>query len=256
MLSPDGTSIAFEPAGEGPALVVVAGAGCDRASFATLAERLSQRFRVYRYDRRGRGASSAGARCSVGAEVADLAGVIEATGGHAFVFGHSSGAILSLEAAARGVPITRLAVYEPPFIVDRSRSLPAPRLAERLAALATSGRRGDAVELFWAEGVGLSPGTIERLKTMPTWTATLALADTLAYDVALCGEDYELPRDRFAGIGIPTLAVDGGASPTWVKSAVVALAETIPGARHVRLAGQRHEPDDASLAPALEAFFA
>jgi pimeloyl-ACP methyl ester carboxylesterase len=252
--SEDGTAIAFERSGQGPALVVVAGAGCDRTAFATLGRRLASRFCVYRYDRRGRGASGAGPGCSVEAEVADLAAVVSAAGGRAAVFGHSSGAILSLEAALRAVPITRLALYEPPFIVDRSRPLPGARLADRLADLAASGRHGEAVELFWAEGVGLSPATIARLKSTPTWAATLPLAGTLSHDVELCGEGCELPRARYSGVTVPTLAIDGEASPTWVHNAVVALAGAIPGARHLRLAGQSHVPEDESLAPVLEQF--
>ncbi len=121
MTSKDGTTIAFERSGEGPPLVVVGGALNDRHAAATLAGLLAPNFTVYAYDRRGRGDSGDTPPYAVEREVEDLQALVEEAGGTAFVLGHSSGAVLALEAAAATPGITKLVLYEPPFIVDDSR---------------------------------------------------------------------------------------------------------------------------------------
>src|SRR6185503_1490432 len=150
ILSKDGTTIAVDHIGRGPALVFVDGAMCHRAfgpsqpTAATLAEH----FTVFTYDRRGRGDSSDTAACDLHREVDDLDAVIKEGGGQAVVLGVSSGAALALEAASRGVPITRLALYEAPFIVDASRSAMPDDFMARMKTALASGRRGEAVKMF------------------------------------------------------------------------------------------------------------
>src|ERR1700675_3654494 len=122
--SADGTTLAFDRVAEGPALVIVTGAFSDRAAPATLAGTLADEFAVYAYDRRGRGSSGDTTPYAVEREIEDIDALIAAAGGSAFVFGHSSGAALSLEAAAQGLPITKVVAYEPPYIVDDSRARP------------------------------------------------------------------------------------------------------------------------------------
>src|ERR1041385_2827660 len=117
VFSEDGTAIAFERFGEGPPLILVVGAFNDRSTGAPLAARLAAHHTVFTYDRRGRGDSGDTAPYAVDREVDDLAVVIAETGGAAAVFGYSSGAILALHAAARGLGITGLALYEPPYLV-------------------------------------------------------------------------------------------------------------------------------------------
>ena len=118
--SADGTSIAYSRSGRGPALVLVVGAFCDRETTSALSPLLGSSFTVFEYDRRGRGASTDTPPYAVGREVEDLRAVIEAAGGSAFAYGHSSGAILVLEAITSGAPISEAAVYEPPYTVDRN----------------------------------------------------------------------------------------------------------------------------------------
>src|SRR6266540_5342672 len=122
--SSDGTAIAYEIAGHGPALILVDGALCHRAMGPSgpLAKLLAERFTVLTYDRRGRGDSGDADPYSVHREVEDLAALIEAAGGSAHLYGISSGAVLALEATAQGLPVESLALYEPPFIVDDSRA--------------------------------------------------------------------------------------------------------------------------------------
>src|SRR5256885_1465111 len=110
--SHDGTPIAYERFGDGPPIVLVSGALCDRqtpSSGVPLAQRL-EGFTTYAYDRRGRGDSGDTQPYAKEREFEDLHAVIEAAGGHAGVYGMSSGAILALEAAAAGLPITALAL--------------------------------------------------------------------------------------------------------------------------------------------------
>src|SRR5437879_4691813 len=115
--SRDGTRIAYDKRGSGPALILVDGAFCYRAfgPMPKLAELLSDRFTVYNYDRRGRGDSSDTKPYAVAREVEDLAALFEAAGGSAFLYGISSGAALALRAAGNGLAVRKLAVYEPPF---------------------------------------------------------------------------------------------------------------------------------------------
>jgi pimeloyl-ACP methyl ester carboxylesterase len=251
--SRDGTAIAFDRTGQGPALILVVGAFCDRSTTIGLARLLAPRFTVYAYDRRGRGASGDVSPYAVEREIDDLDAVIGAAGGSAFVYGHSSGAVLGLEAAAVGLPIAKLVVYEPPYIDDGSRARFGPDLADRLAALVAADRRGEAATLFLVEAVGVPPDVVAMIRTGPDWSGMEAIAHTLPYDVTICSAQ-SMPADRMAKIRVPTLAVAGGASPAWARSAVEALAATIPDAKQLTIEGQDHGVADEVIAPVLAEF--
>jgi pimeloyl-ACP methyl ester carboxylesterase len=258
--SKDGTTIAFDRSGEGPAIILVGGALQHRAidpSTARLAELLAPPFTVYHYYRRGRGDSGDTAPYAVEREVEDIDALLQEAGGSAFVFGMSSGAVLALEAADRGLAITKLALYEPPFIVDDSRPRLPEDYRERLAELLAKGRRGDAVELFMTEAVGVSAETVAPMRGAPFWSAFEAVAHTLLYDDAIMGDTTSgapLPAGRGA-VNIPTLVVDGGASPAWARNAVAALEDVLPDAQRRTLEGQTHQVDPEMLAPVLGEFF-
>ncbi len=164
VISKDGTAIAFDRSGEGPPIILVVGAFNDRSTGAPLAKLLEAHFTVFTYDRRGRGESGDTAPYAVDREVEDLEALIVEAGGSASVFGYSSGATLSLKAAARGLAITKLALYEPPLIVDDRRPRPPEDLAAQLTELVSSGRRGDAVELFQTKGVGIPVEVVAQLR--------------------------------------------------------------------------------------------
>jgi pimeloyl-ACP methyl ester carboxylesterase len=259
VISKDGTTIAFDRSGDGPAIVLVGGALSDRSAAADLATELAPRFRVTAYDRRGRGDSGDTAPYAVHREVEDIEALIVAAGGNAFVFGHSSGAVLALE-AARSLPgrITRLALYEPPFIVDDNRPpLPADYVT-RLEALVSAGRRGDAVEYFMTTGPGVPSEVVSGMRGEPFWPSLEAVAHTLVYDVTILGDAMAggpAPLQRWASVTVTTLVMDGGGSPDWQRNAARALSEVLPDARHRTLEGQGHGADSKVLALALEAFF-
>jgi pimeloyl-ACP methyl ester carboxylesterase len=252
--SADGTPIAFDCAGGGPALILVVGALRDRYATRVLAARLAPQFTVYSYDRRGRGASGDTGPYSVDREIADLSALVAEAGGSAFVFGHSSGGVLALEAAARGVAITRLAVYEPPYVVDSELSRSRVALAGELDRLLGAGRPGDAVQRFLIEAVELRPDVVAMIRASPLWPPMEALAPTLRYDLALLNGGL-IPAARLARIGVPTLFIDGAASPGWARASVQAAASLVPGARQLSLDGQDHNVADSVLAPLLARYF-
>jgi pimeloyl-ACP methyl ester carboxylesterase len=256
--SSDGTTIALERWGGGPAIVVVGGALSDRTAVAELAPLLAPRFTVVAYDRRGRGDSGDTPPYAVEREIEDLRAVVDAAGGSAFVLGHSSGAALALEAAVGGVPIAKLALYEPPFIVDDSRPPVPSDYLSHLDELVAAGRRGDAVEYFMTVGVLAPPEVVAQMRGSPMWPALEAVAHTIAYDGAVMGGHMAgrpLPSDRWTSVTVPTLVMDGGASPEWARNAVGALVEVLPNAERRTLEGQTHGAAPDVLAPVLVGFF-
>ena len=179
--------------------------------------------------------------------------MIDAAGGSAFLYGTSSGAVLALEAAGSGLPITKLALWEPPFILDESRR-PPPDTATTYRQLVAEGRRGGAVEFFMSKVVGLPPEFVAQARTQPFWGAQEALAHTLAYDATIMG-DYSVPTER-AAVTVPTLVMDGGASFAGMAESAQALADALPDGQRRTLEGQGHDVDPNVLAPVLVEFFA
>ncbi|WP_405888690.1 alpha/beta fold hydrolase [Streptomyces sp. NBC_01136] len=253
-LSRDGTPLAYERFGDGPAVVLVGGALCTGAALAPLAQALSDRFGAVTYDRRGRGASGDTAPFAVAREVEDIAALIEASGGGAALYGISSGGALALEAAASGLPVSKVAVYETPFAVYEGGGKERREYTERLTALLGQDRRGDAVELFLAL-TGMPQEMIAGARRSPVWPGMEAIAPTLAYDNAAMGDGL-VPRERLASLTVPVLAVAGGASPEWMREAARAVADTAPEGTYRMLEGQTHMVDPQALAPVLAEFFA
>ncbi|WP_439940447.1 alpha/beta fold hydrolase [Streptomyces sp. BBFR115] len=252
--SRDGTPLAYTRGGDGPAVVLVSGAMSTGATLAPLAARLADRFDVLVPDRRGRGASGDTAPYAVEREVEDLAALVEAAGGRAALYGVSSGAALVLRAAASGLPVTRVAVYEPPFALSDEDAAQRAEYTARLAEALGEGRRGDAVALFLSL-TGLAPEIIANARTSPMWPDMEAIAPTLAYDDAVMAGG-RVPVRELAGIEVPVLALAGGASPAWLQEAARATAEAAPEGAYRCLADQTHMVDPDVLAPELAEFFA
>jgi pimeloyl-ACP methyl ester carboxylesterase len=213
---------------------------------------------VFAYDRRGRGDSGDTLPYDVQREVDDLAAVIDAAGGEAFVFGHSSGAALALEAAVRGLAIAKLGLYEPPYIVDDSRPpVPADYLAHMRELIALE-RPGEAVEYFMTAAVLMPADLVAQMRDAPTWPAMEAMAPTLPYDAAvmegLMG-GRPLPASWASSVTMPVLALDGGNSPAWARNSVRELAKLLPDVEHRTLEGQDHGAAPDALAPVLTGFF-
>ncbi|SES41440.1 Pimeloyl-ACP methyl ester carboxylesterase [Streptomyces sp. yr375] len=252
-ISRDGTELAYTRAGQGPAVILVSGAMSTGSTVAPLAGLLADRFTVLRYDRRGRGESGDTAPYAVEREVEDLAALVDAAGGEAALYGVSSGGALVLRAAADGLPVRRVAVYETPFAVDEEAAAERATYTARLTEALARGRRGDAVELF-LRLTGLAEEMIQGARRAPMWAGMEAIAPTLAYDDAVMG-DGRVPRERLASVGVPVLGVAGGASAPWLREAVRAVAEAVPQGTYRTLEGQTHMVDPNVLAPVLAEFF-
>ena len=255
VISADGTSIAYETAGSGPALVLIDGALCfrDGGPMRGIADRLSEDVTVVLYDRRGRGASTDTVPYSVAREVEDIDALIAATGGSAALFGLSSGGALAITAAvALGQHrVPRLAVYEPPYFTDDATAAAADytrALAEALAA----GDRDKAVALFLRR-VGVPDTVMEGMRSSPGWAATIAIAPTLAYDDAALG-DSRVPLALLAALRAPLLALAGGQSPAFLRYGAEQLAEHAPEGRFALVDGQTHDIAPAPLASHLVSF--
>ncbi len=259
--SRDGTTIAFDRVGEGPPLIVVDGAFSHRAINPTaprLAALLSPRFTVYTYDRRGRGESGDTKPYAVGREIDDLDALIADAGGPAFVMGGSSGALLALDAAASGSAIVKLALYEPPLVVDDSHPSLRGDYAARLDELLAAGRRGDAVAFFFTQAMGLPGQEVAAMRHGSFWAELEKVAPTLSYDAALFAPTMSgrpLPAGRWGSVTAPTLVIDGGAGEGFIHSGADALAHVLPDARRQTLSGQTHDVEAEAIAPVLADFF-
>jgi pimeloyl-ACP methyl ester carboxylesterase len=258
LTSKDGTTIAYENKGSGPAVIMVGGALTTRLSGSRqrLMDLLAETFAVYTYDRRGRGDSSDSLPYALDREIEDLAAMIEVSGGRARVYGHSSGACLALEAAAvLDDQVTSLALYEAPYNDDPAAQAGWHRYLATMTRALADGRRGDAVAAFMAE-VGMPPEQIEGARHSPFWPFAEAIAPTLAYDHVGAMRDGTVPVDRIASIGTPTLVLYGTASLPFMADTAATVAKAMPVATLRSLDGQTHDVDPAVLAPALTEFFA
>ena len=254
VISKDGTSIAFDRIGEGPAVVLVSGGSVDRMSLAPLAQELASDFTVLNYDRRGRGPSGDTPPYAIEREVEDIEAVVDAAGGEAAIFGSSSGAVLAMFAAEAGMGIGKLAMWEPPYIPEGFPK-PPPDQVEQYETMVAEGRRGDAVEFFMARVVGMPAEFVAGARTQPWWGATEALAHTLAYDARIMG-DYDIPMDRAANVKVPSLVIAGGADMPFMRETAQALADALPDGQVRFLDGQGHNVDMTVLAPVLKEFLA
>ncbi len=256
--SKDGTSIAYDRQGSGAAVILVGGALVDpatgragRAENQPLAAELADRFTVYNYDRRGRADSGDTPPYALEREVEDLQALIAQAGGRAHLYGVSSGGALALEAAAAGLAVDRLGVYEVPYMLG-GMSRPWRTYVEQLQTLLAEGRRGDAVELFMRLA-GASDQDVVGARSSPVWPGLEAVAPTLAYDAACVG-DGQPPTGRLAKITQPVLVLTGGGQD-FFEQAADAVAASLPRAERLTLQGQSHVADPKVVAQVLGRFF-
>lgn len=246
----DGTTIAYEVHGTGTPLLVIGGALNSRHSAMPLVPFLAEGFQVVLYDRRGRGDSDDTPPYAVEREIEDLAALVDAVGGSALAYGHSSGAILALEAAAAGVPLTKIVVYEPPYTAAAGSDDSWQVFADKVQALADEGHQGDAVEAFIRHtGADFDEG----MKQSPWWPAMTAMAPTLPYDLTITAGG-SVPTERFREISAPVLAVYGGASGPWAEEATGAVAMAVRNGRQEVIEGQGHGVAPDAVAPLLIGF--
>jgi pimeloyl-ACP methyl ester carboxylesterase len=258
--SKDGTTIAFEVRGSGRPVILVDGATAYPAvspETVALAEALSADFRVYTYDRRGRGHSTDTPPYAVEREIDDLAALVAEAGESAVLFGWSSGSILCMDAVAAGLPVTHLVAFEPPFVVDDARPPLPTDYVERLEAACAAGRPGDAVELFMTAAVGMPPEFVAGMRQGEYWPVLEAVAPTIAYDGRVVRDVMQgrpLPTDRWAAITVPTMVVHGDATFPFLITGAQAAAQVLPGATLQAVPGENHSAAADVLAPAIRRF--
>jgi pimeloyl-ACP methyl ester carboxylesterase len=250
--SPDGTSIAFTRVGAGPSLVLVDAAGGYRGfgPMGELAARLEPRFTVFTYDRRGRGESTDTLPYAVDREIDDLQAIIDGAGGSAFVYGFSSGAVLGLAAAARGLAVPKLALLEPPLATDGAPAA-EPDLAADIASLVAAGRRGDAVEHF-NRSIGVPADMISGMRQAPFWPGLEAIAHTLAYDVTITGA---MSGATLRTITTPTVVLASDASDERLRGWARGVSDALPNGSLRILRGEWHGVAADAIAPVLAEFF-
>ncbi len=255
--SRDGTTIAYDRLGSGRAVILIAGALCSRLSWSgpELARLLAADFTVYNYDRRGRGDSGDTKPYAVDREVEDIEAIIAEAGGTAYLYGHSSGAALALEAGIRlGHKAEKLALYEAPYNDDPAAQQAWKQYIEQLTDILAADRRGDAVALFMSY-VGMPPDQVAGMRQAPVWPMLEAIAPTLAYDhTAILGKAVSVPTDLAARVNVPVLVMNGGESFPFMYDTARALSQAMPKAELRTLEGQTHDVDVHALAPVLVEF--
>lgn len=254
-ISKDGTRIAYNKTGSGPTVILVDGAFCskDFGPMAKIAPLLSQSFTVITYDRRARGESGDTKPYAIEREIEDINALINIAGGTACLFGISSGAILAIRTVAAGLNVKKLAVLEPPFVGNKGNKRPANAF-QQLSQMILENRRGDAVKFYLTKVIGVPAIIPFILRLTPNWPKMKAIAGSLPYDAAVCG-DFNVPLQLVAKITIPTIAIDSIKSPDILRNAVEALAKVLPNGHRVSLKGKMHDVPAKILVPALTDFY-
>jgi len=261
--SKDGTKIVYDKIGQGPALILVAGAFSYRKfpEQVKLANLLSELFTVYNYDRRGRGDSGDTQQYAIAREIEDFQAIIEEAGGSAYVWGLSSGAILALQAAAEGTNIKKLAVHEPPFVVNDAGHKPPKDFKMHVDELIANNRRAETIKYFMTKGMGAPSFVVGLMRMMPgVWSNLMAVAHTLPYDAALMDgymDGKPLPAELWSTVTMPTLVLKGTESPVALRNGAQALAEVLPNAQLLSEKGLGHTKklNTKIISSKLDAFF-
>ncbi|MGZ3861386.1 MAG: alpha/beta fold hydrolase [Flavisolibacter sp.] len=255
VISKDGTPLAYERSGKGPAVILVDGAFCSKnfGPMQKLAPLLSKHFTVYTYDRRARGNSGDTKPYAVAREIEDIDALIQLAGGSAFLFGISSGAILCLQAAASHLNIKKLALLEPPYVGNHKGQRPE-NTTERLKELIAQGKKGAAATYYLRKVIGVPAIIAFLLRFTPNWPKMKANANSLPYDAALCG-NFTIPVEQIASITISTLVIDSEKSPKQLRTAVQNVALVLPKGKRISLKGTIHDVPPKILVPALVSFY-
>lgn len=240
--STDGTPIAYRRGGEGPPLVLVHGTAADHGRWRPVRQAFEQRFTVYAVDRRGRGGSGDSDGYAVEDEFEDVAAVVDSIGEPVNMLGHSYGALCALEAALLTRNVRKLVLYEPGIEVAGAEIYPH-EVIERMEAMLEAGDRAGVVETTMREVAGLTPETVEYMRTLPVWQARVDAAHTIPRELRAI-KSYRFDPERFKNLGTPALLLGGGDSPAALRKAVEAVDEALSDSRVVVMEGQGHSAMD------------
>lgn len=252
--SKDGTLIAYDKKGQGPAIILVLGALNRRSQGKKLTELLSNQFTVVSYDRRGRGDSTDTLPYTTDKEVEDLEALIDELGDAAYLYGHSSGSVLTLLAAKTlDKKVEGLALYELPYNADPAAQVASEAYKKKLKQLLEEDKSGASVAHF-VKSVGVSDKQIAAMERLPMWKGLTAMAPTLAYDTIELMEQY--PQLDTSSIDVETLVMYGSKSPGFMGETAKSLSRAMPHSQLRSLEGQAHDVKASALAPVLAEFFA
>jgi pimeloyl-ACP methyl ester carboxylesterase len=254
--SADGTTIGYRCYGDGPGLILMHGGMKAAQHLSTLASTLADDFQVFVPDRRGRGMSGPhGDRFTVQREVEDLQAIIGATGA-GFIFGHSSGGLVSLRTALVTPALTRVALYEPPFSINGSTPMAwvsrfdREIAAGRQAAALVTALKGTETEPVFARlpRFVLAPVLVLGLRAQGNEgddaVPVIDLIPTQHFDMQIVQEMADTAA-QYASLQTPVLLLGGTKGPEYLRIPLGELAVVLPRARRQTLPGLDHSgPED------------
>lgn len=255
VISKDGTKIVYDKYGKGPALICITGALVYRKmpNVEEGYKKLSLYFTVYTYDRRGHGESGDTKPYSIKKEVEDIEAIIKEAGGSAYLYGHSSGAVIALEAALNlGKKVKKIALHDAPYNVDEKSQKESQEFYKKISALLEADRKVDAVE-FFLSSIGMPPEMLDGMRQSPVWPEFKAMAPTILYDETIVGN--LVPIEKAKQITVPALVIYGDKSPPFVATVAESLSKAIPNAKLLILKGQDHFVSPEVITPILVKFF-
>jgi pimeloyl-ACP methyl ester carboxylesterase len=251
--SRDGTKIAFEKSGEGPALIIVGGSLADHQFYVPLANELAKHFTVYNFDRRGRGQSGDTKPYAVEQEVEDVGALITHANEPVFLYGHSAGSALALRAAAAGLDIAKLALADPPYAPhgenDEAAKAEHVEQATRIQELNDKGDLKGSAK-FFLSGYGLPDEELQAMLQSPAGEAMIDYARALPYDYAMLGDGL-VPTELAIKVKAPTIILAPEAMPETGQ----ALVNAMPNAWFQGMEAPIHETPPEVLALLLKEFF-
>lgn len=252
--SKDGTSICYTKTGDGELFIGIFGAICHKDFFPVKGDvkELSKHYSVINYDRRGRGDSLVHSSWSIQKEVEDIESLIDDNGGSAYLYGHSSGAVLALEASlALSEKIKGIVVYDASYVSTDKEYTEYQKTKESVKNLLKQDNNSKALKYFLTE-IGMPKAFIFLLKLMPGWKTMKQLAPTLMYDIVLT--ENLPPIKRLQNISVPVLLLAGDKNPDSIKNVYKQLADNIPDNQHHLLEGKDHMASMKSLIPYIQKF--
>lgn len=251
--SKDGTKIAYDRTGQGPALILIGGALGDHHFYSPLANEFAKHFTVYNFDRRGRGQSGDTQPYSVEREVEDVDALLADAGEQAFVYGHSAGSALALRAAAAGLNIAKLVLADPPFRRhgDTDEAAKA-RQAEEAAKIQAFHDQGDhkGAAAFFLSGFGLPPEAVEEMLQSPEGARLIDCARALPYDYAQVGDGL-VPNELAVKAAMPTLILTAETAPETAQ----VLVKIMPSAQLQMMKASAHDLAPTDIARVVTPFF-
>lgn len=253
-VSRDGTRIAYAKTGSGELVIAVFGATCfkDFLPVKSDVKTLSKYFTVINYDRRGRGGSLQHSSWSLQKEIEDIDALIDDNGGSAYIYGHSSGAVIALEAAVTlENKIKGVMIYDASYVSSQTEKETYNSTKVTVENLLKSRQNAKAIKTFLTE-IGMPKMSAILLPLIPGWKTMKRLAPTLMYDITLT--ENLPPLERLQRISVPVLILAGDKNPESIMKVYSHIVDTIPNNQHHILVGRDHMASMKYLVPYMQKF--